>query len=219
MKQTGKNLLGLLSAFALTFLATSYSAASTVEITYENNGTSVDNAGLHRLTIDGVSTFAMNAKSKTIRPGRSWTATVNSYDDIQAGAGKFNKRAGDIKKYSQVGWLFNYMNFSETLSSSSQSWNTAISQAVWKIMGKKGKLSSLATYVYNYATRGYSSIDNYNWSNSMTVYTSTNLKSEFFAPLAPIATPIPSAIFLFGSVVLGLFGLVRRSNRGSEMQA
>jgi hypothetical protein len=49
----------------------------------------------------------------------------------------------------------------------------------------------------------------------MTVYTSTNLKSEFFAPLAPIATPIPSAIFLFGSVFLGLFGLVRRSNQGS----
>ena len=219
MKQTSKNLLGLFSAFALACLATSYSTASTVEIAYENSGTSVNNAGLHKLTINGVSTFAMNAKSKTIRSGRTWTATVNSYDDIQAGAGKFNKRADDVKKYSQVGWLFNYMNFSETLSSSSQSWNTAISEAVWKIMGKKGKLSSLATYVYNYATRGYSSIDNYNWSNSMTVYTSTNLKSEFFAPLAPIATPIPSAIFLFGSVFLGLFGLVRRSKQGSEMQA
>ncbi|MGB2260616.1 MAG: hypothetical protein ACPH4D_06035 [Porticoccaceae bacterium] len=219
MKQTSINLLGLFSAFALTCLATSYCAASTVEITYENSGTSVNNAGLHKLTLDGVSTFAMNAKSKTIRPGRTWTATVNSYDDIQAGAGKFNKRASDVKKYSQVGWLFSYMNFSESLSSSSESWNKAISEAVWKIMGKKGKLSSLATYVYNYATRGYSSIDNYNWSNSMTVYTSTNLKSEFFAPLAPIATPIPSAIFLFGSVFLGLFGLVRRSNQGSEMQA
>ncbi len=219
MKQASKNLLGLISAVALICVATSYSVASTVEITYENTGTSVNNAGLHQLTIDGVSTFAMNAQSKKIRPGRNWTATVNSYDDIQAGAGKFNEDSGDVKKYSQVGWLFNYMNFSETLSSSSQSWNTAISQAVWKIMGKKGKLSSLATYVYNYATRGYSSIDNYNWSNSMTVYTSTNLRSEFFAPLAPIATPIPSAIFLFGSVFLGLFGIVRRSNQVSEMQA
>jgi archaellum component FlaF (FlaF/FlaG flagellin family) len=77
MKQTSINLLGLFSAFALTCLATSYSAASTVEITYENSGTSVNNAGLHKLTLDGVSTFAMNAKSKTIRPGRTWTATVN----------------------------------------------------------------------------------------------------------------------------------------------
>jgi hypothetical protein len=111
--------------------------AGTVEITYDNAGTSVDNAGLHELTIDGVSTFAMAAKPKPPKSGKSWTATVNSYDAVQAGAGKFNESAGDEVKYNRTGWLFNYMNFSETPSDSSQQLNAAISQAVWKIMGKK----------------------------------------------------------------------------------
>ena len=86
-------------------------------------------------------------------------------------------------------------------------------------MGKRGKLSSLATSVYNYATRGYSFVDNYNRSNSMTVYTSTDLKSEFYAPMAPIATPITSAIFLFGSMFIGLIGLITRNPASQVMPA
>jgi hypothetical protein len=216
MKNITDVLSNFFSAIAVIMLLATTAYAGTVEITYDNAGTSSDNAGLHELTIDGASTFAMTAKSKPPKSGKTWTATVNSYDAIQAGAGKFNNNAGDEVKYNRTGWLFNYMNFSESPSSSSQQLNAAISQAVWKIMGKKGKLSSLATRIYDYTTRGYSGIDNYNWSNSMTVYTSLNSKIEFFAPLAPIATPIPSAIFLFGSVFLGLLGIVRRSNSSSE---
>lgn len=53
----------------------------------------------------------------------------------------------------------------------------------------------------------------------MTVYTATDFKSEYFAPMAPIATPIPSAIFLFGSMFVGLIGLARRNPSNRVMQA
>ena len=111
------------------------------------------------------------------------------------------------------------MDFSDSPTSSNTAWNAAINQASWKIFGKKVKLSSLATYVYNYATAGYGYVDNYNWSDSMTVYTATDFKSEYFAPIAPIATPIPSAIFLFGSMFVGLIGLARRNPSNRVMQA
>ncbi|MDG1311033.1 MAG: hypothetical protein P8P26_03110 [Porticoccaceae bacterium] len=210
--------LGMIASGILALFLTSTSAAGTVKVTYENTGTSSNNLGLHELTIDGVSTYAMSGKSKTSKQGKTWTATVNFYTDVQSVAGKFNKRSGHAKKYSQVGYIFGYIDFRDTLSSS-VAWNAAINQAAWKIMGKRGKLSSLATSVCNYATRGYSFVDNYNRSNSMTVYTSTDLKSEFYAPMAPIATPIPSAIFLFGSMFIGLIGLVRRSPASQVMPA
>jgi hypothetical protein len=37
--------------------------------------------------------------------------------------------------------------------------------------------------------------------------------------MAPIATPIPSAIFLFGSMFVGLIGLARRNPSNRVMQA
>ena len=211
--------LRMLASTVLLCLFSSAAVAGTVEITYENSGTSSDNAGLHELSIDGVSTYAMNGKAKPPKQGKTWTATVNSYEDVQAGAGKFNKKPGDATKYNRTGYLFSYMDFRDELSTSSTAWNAAINQAVWKIMGKKGKLSSLATSIYNYATNGYSFIDNYNWSNSMTVYTSTNLRSEFYAPMAPIPNPIPSAVFLFGSMFIGLFGLLRRNSNNQAIAA
>lgn len=60
---------------------------------------------------------------------------------------------------------------------------------------------------------GYKKFD---WSTTMVVYTaSDNSAREFFAVLPPIATPIPSALFLFGSMALGLFGLVTRKQSSS----
>ena len=219
MTKTLSAILAKITGAVVICLISSISLAGTVQITYENSGTSSNNAGLHELSIDGVSTYAMNGKAKPLKKGKTWAATVNSYDDIQAGAGKFNKKPGDATKYNRTGYLFSYMDFRDNLSAGSTAWNAAINQAVWKIMGKKGKLSALATSIYNTATRGYSFIDNYDWSNSMTVYTATNLRSEFYAPMAPIPNPIPSAIFLFGSMFIGLFGLLRRNSNNQALAA
>lgn len=205
-----KGLCKLFAGASLALLITSPTFAGTVAITYEDAGTSTGGAGVHNMTIDGVSTYAMNAESDHPQAGDTWTATVNTYDDVQNGAGKFNtnRKGKDIKKYSQAGWLFNYVSLADTINSNTQSWNAAINQAVWKIMGKSGRLSSRAKTAYRLATSG--SYDDYNWSNSMTVYTAG--KFEFFAANPPIATPIPSSIFLFGSVIIGLFGIVRRKS-------
>jgi hypothetical protein len=88
MKNITDVLSNFFSAIAVIMLLATTAYAGTVEITYDNAGTSSDNAGLHELTIDGASTFAMTAKSKPLKSGKTWTATVNSYDAIQAGAGK-----------------------------------------------------------------------------------------------------------------------------------
>ncbi|MDC0004687.1 hypothetical protein OAE19_09895 [Porticoccaceae bacterium] len=212
-KFNAKGLIKLFAGASLALLITSPSFAGTVAITYEDAGTSAGGAGVHNMTIDGVSTYAMNAKPKNPESGDTWTATVNTYDDVQNGAGKFNHGAEGITKYNQVGGLFRFVSLSDTISSWTQGLNAAINQAVWEIMGtskkgKKGKLSSTAQFLYNHATEGR--YDDYNWSNSMTVYTAG--KFEFFASNPPIATPIPSAIFLFGSVILGMFGIVRRKS-------
>lgn len=204
-----KDLIKLCAGASLTLLLASTSLAGTVSITYEDEGTSAAGAGVHDLTIDGVSTYAMNAKAKNPKSGDSWKATVNTYNDVQSGAGKFNKKKKDIKKYNQIGWLFNYVSFADPISGYRQNLNAAINQAVWKIMSKNSRLSGTAQRIYDYATSGR--YDDYNWSNSMTVYTGG--KYEFFAAVKPpIATPIPSAIFLFGSVIIGLFGIVRRKS-------
>ena len=53
----------------------------------------------------------------------------------------------------------------------------------------------------------------FDWSTTMVVYTANDGSArEFFAVLPPIATPIPSALFLFGSMALGFFGIVRRKD-------
>ena len=70
--------LGILASGLPALFLTSIAIAGTVKITYENSGTSSSNAGLHELTINGVSTYAMNAKSKPPKSGKTWTATVKS---------------------------------------------------------------------------------------------------------------------------------------------
>ncbi|MGB1245699.1 MAG: hypothetical protein ACPG88_09755, partial [Porticoccaceae bacterium] len=71
-KRTSAPLAGIASTI-LMCLFSSMAVAGTVEITYENSGTSSNNAGLHELTIDGVSTYAMNSKAKPPKVGKTWT--------------------------------------------------------------------------------------------------------------------------------------------------
>ena len=65
-----KGLFKLFAGASLALLITSPSFAGTVAITYEDAGTSTGGAGVHNLTIDGVSTYAMNAESDHTRGWR-----------------------------------------------------------------------------------------------------------------------------------------------------
>jgi|DEB0MinimDraft_12_1074336.scaffolds.fasta_scaffold06605_2 hypothetical protein len=211
-----KGLFKLFAGASLALLITSPSFAGTVAITYEDAGTSTDGAGAHNMTIDGVSSHAMIITTKSNpSAGVIYTATINAYDDVKnsAGNGKKLKKAKnakkpDIEKYSQIGGLFSILSLGEAIDESTKQLNAAINQAVWKIMGKKDTLSVSAQSYYNDATDGR--YIGYDWSKSMTLYSAG--KFDFFASAAPIATPIPSAIFLFGSVIIGLFGIVRRKS-------
>ncbi|MGB0669594.1 MAG: hypothetical protein ACPGN5_05740, partial [Porticoccaceae bacterium] len=69
MNKTLSAILAKITGAAVICLVSSISLAGTVQITYENSGTSSKNAGLHELSIDGVSTYAMNGKVKPPKKG------------------------------------------------------------------------------------------------------------------------------------------------------
>ena len=162
------------------------------------------------MTIDGTTTYAMSDDYNT-NLGSTWNATMLTYADVQAGAGKFNLASGDSKKYSRVGYLFSTLDFSATLSKTAEKWNALVTHVIWNVMGSGPRLNNntvngqSSKSLYSLVTNG--SYDNYDWSNTMVVYSAGKLSQEFLAPLPPIATPIPSTLFLFGSMVVGFLGL------------
>ena len=207
---------------AAAIMISSLAVAETVEITYESLGTTSTlevrdgpniRTGAFELTIDGDSTLAItNDNSRHYL--RTWNATVNDYSDIQNGAGKYNHRRNDKTKYSQAGYLFTLLDFSETLSDTAAKYNALVNYVIWDIMGsvpglKKRADRRIVRDLKDQASRQ----KDFDWSSTMLVYTSNDrlASRELFASVQPpIATPIPSALFLFGSMALGLFGIATR---------
>ena len=209
------------STVAALFISNS-AVAETVEITYEGLGTAstldVKNGpdittGLFEVTIDGNTTFAAT-NSNDRHYLSTWSATVNTYDDVQNGAGKFNNRRNDKTKYSQAGYLFTLLDFSETLSATAAKYNALVNYVIWDIMGSVPRLNDRSDrHQVKSLKQEASNNQNYDWSSTMYVYTSNErlASRELLASVPPpIATPIPSAIFLFGSMALGLFGIATR---------
>jgi hypothetical protein len=218
-KSIGKLLGGTVAAL----LISSSAIAETVEITYENTGTSATldvrngpdiRTGLFEVTIDGNTTFAAT-NSNDRHYLSTWSATVNTYDDVQNGAGKFNNRRNDKTKYSQAGYLFTLLDFSESLSATAAKYNALVNYVIWDIMGSVSSLNSRADrrVAKDLKSKAQQQSD-FDWSNTMRVYTSNEPRlasRELLASVPPpIATPIPGALFLFGSMALGLFGIATR---------
>lgn len=218
-KSIGKFIGGTVAALFIS----SAVIAETVEITYEGLGTAstldVKNGpdittGLFEVTIDGNTTFAAT-NSNDRHYLSTWSATVNSYDDVQNGAGKFNNRSSDKTKYSQAGYLFTLLDFSETLSETAAKYNALVNYVIWDIMGSVPGLNDRADRrVVKSLKNEAKQHKNFDWSNTMRVYTSNEPRlasRELLASVPPpLATPIPSALFLFGSMALGLFGIATR---------
>lgn len=217
-KTIGKLIGGLAAALLFNITA----VAETVEITYEGRGTTTtldvkDGAdirtGAFELTIDGNTTLAItNDNSRHYL--NTWDATVNNYNDIQNGAGKYNNHRNDKTKYSQAGYLFTLLDFSETLSETAAKYNALVNYVIWDIMGSVPKLNDRADRRSAKKLKEQASGQkDFDWSSTMLVYTSNErlASRELFASVPPpIATPIPSALFLFGSMALGLFGIATR---------
>jgi hypothetical protein len=209
------------STVAALFICNS-AVAETVEITYEGLGTAstldVKNGpdittGLFEVTIDGNTTFAAT-NSNDRHYQSTWSATVNTYEDVQNGAGKYNNRRNDKTKYSQAGYLFTLLDLSESLSATAAKYNALVNYVIWDIMGSVPGLNNRADRrVAKTLKEQASAQKNFDWSSTMYVYTSNErlASRELLASVPPpLATPIPSAIFLFGSMALGLFGIATR---------
>ena len=204
---------------ALLLVISAPAVSETVDISYQDAGTSTAlnttsgsvNAGLNEITIDGNSSLAVNTSNSSTTG--SWTATVNSYDDIQNGAGKYNLGRNGKEKYAKAGYLFGLLDLSESLSATAAKYNALVNYVIWDIMGRVPDLDDHSDKrTVKALMKQANQNKGFNWSTTMLVYTADDRQTtrEFFAPLPPIATPIPSALFLFGSMILGLFGIVTR---------
>jgi hypothetical protein len=213
---------------ALTLLISTAASAAPVKISYQSAGTSTAlnikgkktlNAGLREITIDGNSSLAVSTSSSSMTG--TWMATENSYADIQAGAGKYNNGGGKgLEKYAKAGYLFSLLDVSTSLSSTAAKYNALVNYVIWEIMGtvskkKQGLSNKREKALAKDLKRKADQNKKFDWSSTMKVYTANDRKatSEYFAVLPPIATPIPGTLFLFGSMALGLFGIVTRKKQ------
>ena len=211
-----------ITSVALTVFISTAAIAASVDISYQGTGTSTSletkgsgnnsvNAGLSAITVDGTNSLAVNTSNSSM--AGTWTATVNDYAAVQAGAGKYNRGRNGEEKYAKAGYLFSLLDISESLSDIAAKYNALVNYVIWEIMGDvpdlKNKDEKKAAKDLKKSADKKKSFD---WSTTMVVYTGADgaNQREFFAVLPPIATPIPSALFLFGSMALGLFGIVRR---------
>lgn len=222
-----KAIATVISSVALTLLVSTSTVAAPVDISYQSAGTSTTlslkgkktvTAGLSEITIDGNSSLALNSSTSSM--AGTWVATKNSYADVQAGAGKYNKGSSkDLEKYAKAGYLFSLLDVSTSLSATAAKYNALVNYVVWEIMGTVSKKQGLQDKGEKDIAKDLKDKANKNkkfdWSSTMTVYTANDRKTsrEYFAVLPPIATPIPGALFLFGSMALGLFGIVSRKKQ------
>ena len=218
-----------ITSVALSFLISSTALSAQVTITYDSPGTSTllttkvgkgknrvigtVEAGLSSITVDGNNSLALNTSDSTLIG--TWQATANSYADVQAGAGKYNSGATGKESYAKAGYLFSLLNISTSLDATAAKYNALVNYVIWDIMGDVPKLNDKqdrkAADKLKKSADGYNKFD---WSTAMVVYTANDSSArEFFSVLPPIATPIPSALFLFGSMALGLFGIVTRKKQ------
>jgi|TARA_B110000977_G_scaffold79161_1_gene106389 hypothetical protein len=217
-----------ITTVALALLINTAAFGAPVDIEYLDAGTSASldikhggtvTAGLHRVTLNDSNRFALNTTNSDMMG--DWSATATSFDEIQAGGGEYGDTGKHMKKqaekYGGAGYLFSLLDVSESLSADAAKYNALINYVIWDILGSHPKLNDdndklEATNLKDLAK------DNkkFDWSSTMVVYTANDGSArEFFAVLPPIATPIPSALFLFGSMALGLFGIVRRKETAS----
>lgn len=156
--------------------------------------------GLYTLNIAGQEVLGMCDDFNThVHIGQTWTADVYTYADVQSGSGKFASLTNALVRYSEVGWLYGQM-------STSASHNANIQEAVWKVMGASPPMSTNGNSWYALATSG--AHDAFDWSGTMKVVTSNPFSAaqEYLIP----GVPIPPAVWLFGSGLVGLVGVARR---------
>ncbi len=202
-----KNLFFVILSFAFTSMTAGAAIAATmVNVELVGVGDSQVRygaySGLYELETNGLDIINAMCDDRltSVSIGDVWQATEFTYADIQAGAPVKFASLG-IEKYSQVGYLFSLLG---GVSFSNQA---DINLAVWEIMSPGStSLTSVATVFYNTAISG--SYDNFDFSGVMNVLTPDPLDAsqEYLVS----AVPIPTAIWLFGTGLIGIVGVSRR---------
>jgi hypothetical protein len=161
-----------------------------------------DYAGFYELNIDGTTTLAMCDDVLTsMSIGDTWTGVWYTKSDVDAGANVKFSGADQSVRYSQAGWLF-----SQAASVLPQE-RARIHAAVWNIMTPGGiAMDATAQGYYDSATSGL--YDAFAWENVMRILTPNpfDTAQEMFVA----AVPIPAAVYLFGSGILGMTLVARR---------
>lgn len=192
------------AALALSLAVGSASAATLVNVELVSVGDSVVYngvwAGEYIIKVDGVPIGAVCDDFNThITVGQTWQAWAYTPAEVAAGAGKFASQG----RYEEAGWIFDQMD-------SMTPYQRARAQAaVWNLMGANPTLDALATSYRDQAIDGTHNT----WSSNMWFLTSipTGAAQEFMLDGSALSqVPVPAAIWLFGSGIIGLVAVARR---------
>jgi hypothetical protein len=199
-----KKIAYLASALCLTALS-GMAKADTVTLTLK--GAATGSTGPYQLVADG--TTALNLfcldDFRTVHIGESWTATVvNGADYLTS-----NTHSTDFK-YEEEAYI--YSMFGKSNGHGHNYSATDIQEALWSIFDHSANTDSYAdTLVSKAADFHYtgSFLDDYSFY--IPTGRGNDLPQEMIGTAVNTsATPEPSSLFLFGSGLVGLAGVVRR---------
>lgn len=176
--------------------------------------------GFYQLTVDSTSVLAMCDDFNTnVSVGDSWTGYAYNYGQVTSNPSlvKFSP----LSKYSEAGWLFNQLPIPGS-NSADYSTQADIAMAIQEIMAP-GSVNftgySVAQAYYGNATDG--SHVNYDWSSVMMVLAPDphSASQEYLIPTGMVppssVVPVPAAVWLFGSGLVGLVTVATRRKPAS----